>query len=280
MPHPYDASTKYLLEVRLADWLPLCGRSTTAPIEIVPADVSTVTAAADRVLLVKEDPPWLMHVELQSGRDPLLPDRDHVYNTLIGWRHRLRVRSLMVLLRPEADGPELTGLLERGFVGEPAYLLFRYQVVRIWQLPVETLLESGLGLVALAPLAAVTEADLPSVIRRMRQRIDREAAPEETGTLWTAADVLMGLRYPNELISDLLRGVRGMKESVTYQAIVEEGRLEEARAMLLELGARRLGVPSEEVEMAVGRITDLERLRRLSRRLFDVSTWEVLLATP
>lgn len=97
MPHPYDASTKYLLEVRLGDWLPLCGRTTTAPVEIVPADVSTVTAAADRVLWVKEDPPWLMHVELQSGRDPTLPDRDHVYNTLIGWRHRLPVRSLVVL---------------------------------------------------------------------------------------------------------------------------------------------------------------------------------------
>ncbi len=54
MSHPYDASTKYLIETRLADWLPLCGRTTTAELEIINADLSTVTAAADRVLLVRE----------------------------------------------------------------------------------------------------------------------------------------------------------------------------------------------------------------------------------
>ena len=42
---------------------------------IVNADVSTVTAAADRVLLVEETRPWILHVEAQSGRDLLLPDR-------------------------------------------------------------------------------------------------------------------------------------------------------------------------------------------------------------
>lgn len=296
MPHPYDASTKYLLEVRLADWLPLSGRTTTAHVEIVDADVSTVTAAADRVLRVEEEHPWLLHVELQSSRDPLLPARVQMYNSLIGWRHGFPVRSLAVLLRPAAEGPELTGVVERGFAGEPPYLVFRYQIVRIWQLRVETFLNGGLGLVPLAPLGAVTEAELPGVIRRMQQRIDREAGPDEAGTLWTAADVLMGLRYSRELVGDLLRGVRGMKESVTYQAIVEEGvekgrlegklegrlegRLEEARQTLLDLGAERLRMPSEDVESAVRRITDLEQLRRLRRRLLHVSTWEELLAAP
>ena len=69
MSHPYDASTKYLVQTRLADWLPLCGRTTTAAVEIVDADLATVTAAADRVLRVHETPPWLFHVELQSSRD-------------------------------------------------------------------------------------------------------------------------------------------------------------------------------------------------------------------
>ncbi len=77
-----------------------------------------------------------------------------------------------------------------------------------------------------------------------------------------------------------------MKESVTYQAIVEEGvekgiekgRLEEARQMLLDLGTERLGEPSEDVERAIGRLTDLERLRQLGRRLLHVATWQELLA--
>lgn len=70
MPHPYDASTKYLVQDRLADWLPLCGRTTTARLEVIDADLATVTAAADRVLRVDDDPAWLMHLELQSSRDP------------------------------------------------------------------------------------------------------------------------------------------------------------------------------------------------------------------
>jgi hypothetical protein len=69
MPHKYDASTKYLVENRLADWLPLTGRKTTAELQVINADLATVTAAADSVLRVCEDPPWLLHLELQSGRD-------------------------------------------------------------------------------------------------------------------------------------------------------------------------------------------------------------------
>ena len=242
----------------------------------------TVTAAADRVLVVEEEDPWILHVELQSGRDALLPARTQMYNTVIGWRHALAVRSLAVLLRPAADGAELTCLFERRFPGESPYLAFRYQIVRMWQLPVETCLDGGLGLVPLAPLGAVTEAELPAVIGRMRERIDQEATAEEAATLWTAADVLMGLRYSKELVGHLLRGVHKMKESVTYQAIVEEGvekgRLEEARQMLLDVGTERLGEASEEIAQAIGHIADLERLRRLRRRLLHVATWEEILS--
>jgi hypothetical protein len=60
MSHRYDASTKYLVQTRLADWLPLSGRTTTRAIEVIDADLATVTAAADRVLRVHDDPPWLL----------------------------------------------------------------------------------------------------------------------------------------------------------------------------------------------------------------------------
>ena len=87
MPHPYDASTKYLVQTRLADWLPLCGRTTTAELQVVDADLATVTAAADRVLRVCEDPPWLLHVELQASRDPDLLPNLPAYNILLERRH-------------------------------------------------------------------------------------------------------------------------------------------------------------------------------------------------
>jgi hypothetical protein len=92
----------------------------------------------------------------------------------------------------------------------------------------------------------------------------------------------MGLRYPGTLIAQVLERVRDMEESVTYQAIVrkgrEEGRTEEARAILLRLGGKWFGALSIEVQAALTAITGIERLEQLSERLLDVESWEELLA--
>jgi predicted transposase YdaD len=94
----------------------------------------------------------------------------------------------------------------------------------------------------------------------------------------------------------LLHGVREMKESVTYQAILNEGkaagkaigkaeglaigeaegRVQEARQMLLRLGTKRFGKPSDSIRNALEHIAEIERLERLSDRLLDVATWDEL----
>jgi predicted transposase YdaD len=203
-------------------------------------------------------------------------------------RHGVLVQTAVVLLRKSAEWPELNGVFQRGFPSRPAYLTFQYQVVRVWEIPPETLLGGGLGILPLAPLGAVTEAELPGVIRRMEERIRNEATADEAGTLWTAADVLMGLRYPRDLVAQLMRGVHGMKDSVTYQAIVEEGevkgraegRVEARRDDLLLLGRRRFGDPSASADTALRNITDADRLARMIAALLDASSWDELLATP
>ena len=72
---------------------------------------------------------------------------------------------------------------------------------------------------------------------------------ERARELWTATRILMGLRHSQDLIDVLLQGVQGMKDSVTYQAIVAEGvaegvikgRAEEARRVLFLLGKEGFG---------------------------------------
>jgi hypothetical protein len=59
---------------------------------------------------------------------------------------------------------------------------------------VASVLAGGLGTLPLAPLSKVTPAALPGVIRRMQERVQREAAPDEAARFWTATYVLMGLR--------------------------------------------------------------------------------------
>jgi predicted transposase YdaD len=250
---------------------------------VVDADVSTVTAATDKVLRLQE-PDAVVHFDFQAGPDASLPRRVHGYNALLEDRHGLEVLSVVVLLRPEADLRSISGVYERRFPGktEP-YLIFRYDVIRVWELPPEDLLRGGLGTLPLVPISAVTESALPGVIHRLKERLDEPGHRQVAGQLWTAVDVLMGLRYGRELIDPLLQGVRGMKESVTYQAIVEEGvvkgQLDGARQVLLLVGEQRFGKPpGARARAAIEAIHNLEELKAKTRRALQVQTWQELLA--
>jgi predicted transposase YdaD len=139
------------------------------------------------------------------------------------------------------------------------------------------------------PIADVSSEELPQVVRRMEQRIVRETGPADAVTLCTAAFILMGLVYPRELIEGLFQGIPAMKESVTYQAILAEGRneclaegrskgrAEEARRILKQLATEDFGLPNPVLESRIDAIDDLARLEELIRRLRKVSGWEELL---
>ena len=151
----------------------------------------------------------------------------------------------------------------------------------------ERLLAGGLGTLPLAPIGAVTESELPGVIDRLKEKLAAPRYRKAAGPLWTAVDVLMGLRYDRALIEQLLQGVRGMKESVTYQAIVEEGvakgivkgELQGARRILFHQGERRFGEPvGASTRSRIESINSLEMLERLSDRMLQVHSWEELLA--
>jgi hypothetical protein len=92
----------------------------------------------------------------------------------------------------------------------------------------------------------------------------------------------MGLRYSDELASQLLEGVQNMKESTTYQAILREGRVSEAQRLLVLMGEIRFGSPDERIVGKIEAIRDVEHLESLSRRLVDTSVhdWRKLLGTP
>jgi predicted transposase YdaD len=207
---------------------------------------------------------------------------------LLYGRHDLPVHTAVVLLRPEADDPGLTGTVAYQSPHGRGGLEFRYQVVRVWQRPVETLLAGGLGTMPLVPLSDVPRQALPGAIHRMEERLSREAPPADAAKLWAATYILMGLRYRPEFAAQLLKGVRAMKESSTYQAILAEGRAEgraegqavEARKILLRQGTKRFGSPDARTQSAIEAISDVERLEQLTERLLDVSSWDELLATP
>src|SRR5438270_5708657 len=251
MPGPIDDALKHLTELSPQDWV-VRGGWLAAAAALIDADIGTISGAADKAIRVSSTPDWPLAIDFQSGHDSLtkLPDL-LLYNSALFKRHGLPVRTLLVLLHRGADSRKLTGLYERGFPAEPFDAALRYRVLRVWEVPAAAWLSGGLGLVPLAPLGSVQKADLPAVVAQMKERFDREA-PSQAKELWSAAYILMGLRYESALVQLLLRGVLNMKESTTYQAILEEGeaigvakgkaegeakgKAEEARKMLLLQG--------------------------------------------
>ena len=77
-------------------------------------------------------------------------------------------------------------------------------------------------------------------------------------------------------------GIKGLEESSTYQAILEEGaalgEVREARRLLVELGSDRLGAPDTHSVTAIQNLGDLGRLHSLIRRAHSATSWQDLLS--
>jgi predicted transposase YdaD len=123
----------------------------------------------------------------------------------------------------------------------------------------------------------------------MKQRL---RGRRQAATIWAAAYILLGLRYSPTLAAQLFRGVLSMKESSTYQAILEEGREEgraegrtegavaEARKLLRQLGEDLFGPPDARTAATIEQLNQLPRLEGLIKRVRTAENWQELLGQP
>jgi hypothetical protein len=280
MHKPFDVFPKALAEEFPESWFGPLGWKADL-VEVIDADVATVSGAADKVFRVGRARPWLAVLEFMSSYKEHVAERLHWHATLIAHRHELLVRSAVVLLRPDADGPVLTGTFQQAFPGEGPHVTFRYGVLRLWEIPPETLLAGGLGLALYAPLGRVEPNRLGEVVRKVRRRAEAKRTADAPDLL-AAMYIMMGLRYDEAIIQSVKREVSEMEESITYQEIITkgkvEGRLEEARQFLALMGASRLGPPSASVRRKLDAIDELDRLHQLGLLIDKVQSWKDLLA--
>jgi hypothetical protein len=198
MPGPFDNTTRYLLQAYPDDWLEYLGFGDVGPVEVVDTKLTTVSTEADKVLRINQDPPWVLHLEFQSSYDPTIGARIASYSTQIELRESLPVASILVLLRPRADGPANSGRHGSTVPRRRQHLRFEYDVRRVWQEPANDLLDGPLGVVPLAPLGAVEQREIPGLIRAMDDRFEQEAALVEAGRLRVVTYTLLGLRYSTD----------------------------------------------------------------------------------
>ena len=249
------------------------------PVRVVDSDVSTV---ADRVIEVLSPSPFVLHIEPQSYYDKFLDVRMYESNGRLTKRLQKFVHTTVLLLTKSAWGKANKGYYRNQSPLGGCQVNFCYSVVKVWELPVEKILSSGVGVLPLAPLSNASRKDLPGIIQQMSARFDTEVTRPIEAELWTATFTLLGLRYGPEFALTLLRGVRDiMRESTTYQALINEGknegrvegRVESRTEDVLRLGTRRLGKPPQKTRALILSIRDESRLNELFDRAIDASSW-------
>lgn len=284
MPLTFDATLKELVVGHLADYEAALRLPATPRDTFLNVDLSAVTAATDIAIGHGDPPERVSDLNFQSGPDADFDARVLLYAALLHYRYRVPIHSIAVLLRPEADSPEVLGRIRFAGHRRRSKMDFKFDVVRMWQQPVGRFLRGGLGTLPLAtlcqlpPARSVADA-LPDVIHRINHRLVREATPEDARQLLTATYLLTGLRVSREVARAIFERLTHMHESSTYQAILDEGEARGIREMLLRQGRTRFGPPDDRVTAAVRAVNDLARLRRWGDRILSASSWDELLRT-
>src|SRR5271155_2906730 len=137
-PHkPFDTVTKDLLEADPLAWLQLVGLPGEA-VRMEDTNLTTLTAEADRVMWVTHTPPYVANFEMQASHKDDGDRKVFRYAAILHYKYCVEIESVVLLLRPEAEGPGFTGRLHYRAPGSE--VTFHYRLVRVWELPVETLL--------------------------------------------------------------------------------------------------------------------------------------------
>ena len=234
----------------------------------------------------------VIHIRMQSQYEPDVGKTIWKENEKVHRQQDLPVSSVVILLHEGADGPNVTG--EYAPIPRPGQKpgdTFRYTVARAWEKTPGELLAGGLGILPLAPMSNLTEAELPGVIQRMGEIIGKQAKPEDAAKLWLSTYFFMGLRYPTDLVKNLLADFMPLIRSTeNYQGVLAkgyvqgvsqgmvEGPIRAAKSLVRTQGEKRFGPPDAASAGALDAANDLEHLERLAERLLDAGSWPELLA--
>jgi hypothetical protein len=279
----FDATLKDLGADFPGDFLATFDEPPTRPVSPLNVDLSTVTTAADLVVGLGDPREEVIHFDFQSSAAEGKHADVLVYNALLYRLYRVPVHSIVVLLRPQAAHPNLSGAVNYVARQQRGRMGFGYEVIRLWEWPAEELLAGSLGTLPLAvlgelPRGAELQEGLTAIAQRIIERLEAEASRQQARELLTAAFVLAGLRVHRDVARQAFAGVQVMRDSDTYLAILEV--YAQARKDIRRLAQKRFGPADEPTLSRLEAITDMDRLERIFDRLLEATDWQDLLDTP
>ena len=281
----YDRSSKWLIQHHGDAILRLTGVEDVVAWEPLQAEVVQPAQLPDGLLQVRRagaEEPELYLLEIATYPEERLR-RQLLRDTLLVQLDREVLPEVVaVVLSARGNLQAARGASLRSPRGGTE-LEVRWRVVEMWTLPAEELLATGdAGLMPWVPLTSFTGPP-ETVLRRVRETIDRGAPEDERATLLAVTQVLTRLRYNEPQLLRILGGHRIMIESPlldelraewTAEARAEaraeawaqawaEARIEERCNVLLVILRERFGAVPEEVEVALRAVRDADRLDAL-----------------
>ena len=253
-----------------------------------------------RVHLVSgEEAVVVIHFEVQSQRDEAMPLRMRLYNDRLFDRHRCPVYSLLILgdsspgWRPSSYESRIWECRTR--------LDFPVLKLLDWKPRLAELEASGnpFALVVAAHLAVLEtrpdqQARVEKALRLCRLMAARGFTREQIGGLFEVLEAMMAMtddlylvfeaevaRLEEELNVTLITRsqLKGMKKGLEQgrEEGREEGREQGRRRSILEFAEARFGSLPEELEPALGGVSDEKALQRLIRAVATAASAEELL---
>jgi predicted transposase/invertase (TIGR01784 family) len=265
----YDNTCKYLAEnfpEDLSSWL-LGVRISL--VQMQPTELSVEPIRADSMILLTNHN-LILHVEFQT-----VPDREMGFR-MLDYRVRAhrkfpgkQMRQVVIYLTPTtSDLVSLTTF-------ELESTRHEFEVIRLWEQPSSIFLES----VGLYPFATLAQTDEPElVLREVAARIEEIPELKIQADISAMSYILAGLVLDRDRVGQIIRRDI-MRESVTYQEILEEGeikgktqgRIEEARGLVIRQLTRKLGNVSTILLVQI-KALPLERLELLGEDLLDFTS--------
>jgi predicted transposase YdaD len=284
MSKPFDATSKFLVETRPEDWVAFL-HLPPGPVEIKETDMSTVSAAADRVVYVDAEEPYILHIEFQADKDNEMIERMLEYHVHIARRQKIPVETVLIVLRSFEGHRRFTGHYRRHGARGRTNLSFDYTVERIWQKDPEEFLNGGLATLPFAVVAKVRKNAVASMFEKVEARLLAEATANEAITLRKSTLTLLGLKY-NQAFVEKLMETSILEKSPVYQGIVaigeqigeQKGEIKASLDIAITLGKMRFGEPSKEILDELQKIESVDLLKRLITSVYNVKSWDELLS--
>jgi predicted transposase/invertase (TIGR01784 family) len=262
----YDNICKYLAEeypTEFADWLLA---ESVSDIQVLRTELNVEPIRADSLTLLQTSN-QILHLEFQTQptSDPPLAFRMLDYWVRMKRQYRCHIEQVVIFLKSSNS--------EAVFINqfEDTNTHHRYRVIRLWEEDPTPLLANP----ALLPLATLAKTTSPNaLIEQVAAQVDMIEEPRQRGNLAACVTVLAGLRFDDSLISQLFRE-EIMQESVVYQRLIQQGlqqgKQEEARAMIIRLLTRRFGTVDLQKQAEIESLS-VNQLEDLGEALLDFSS--------